>query len=322
MIKPFYINKLEVKNNLILAPMAGYGDIAFRRLCFEYGAGMTVSEMVSVKGLIYNGEKTKSMLQLYDGEKPAVVQLFGSDPSAFYEAIKNRPDLNDFDMIDINMGCPVPKITKQGEGSALMKNPIKAAELVRAAKEASSGRPVSVKMRIGYKNNQINAVPFAVLMQEAGADMITVHGRTTEQKYSGFADWNVIAEVKKNVSVPVAGSGDVDFNNYKERNEMVDALMIGRGAIGRPWIFSKINGRFADELLRDVIVRHIDYMTMYFSSRYAAVNMRKHLTFYLHTVKGQKEFKNSLYQIETAEELKDAIYKNEILKTYTVSETF
>ncbi|MDR0425976.1 MAG: tRNA-dihydrouridine synthase [Clostridiales bacterium] len=304
MTRPLVIADLTLKNDLILAPMAGYGDPPFRRLCAEWGAGLTVTEMISVKGLVYKGEKTRRMLAVSEAERPyAAVQLFGRDPAAFARALTETDALAAFSLIDINMGCPVPKITKQGEGSALLKEPALAAEIVRAVKRHAGGRPVGVKMRLGYCKDQNIAVDFAKAMEQAGADLVTVHGRTAHQGYAGLADWDGIAAVKAAVSVPVAGSGDVSLANYRARRTLVDGLMLGRGALGRPWLFAVMLGSHTPRRLPDVLATHIGYMREYAGSAYAAVNFRKHLSHYLHTLPGAKEIKQKAFTIGDAQAL-------------------
>ncbi|MDE6397721.1 MAG: tRNA-dihydrouridine synthase family protein [Clostridiales bacterium] len=226
---------------LSLAPLAGYGDIAFRRLCRESGASLTVTEMVSAKGLIYGNEKTETLLRLAPCERPSCVQLFGSDPDCFYKAV-SLPALARFDIIDINMGCPVPKITKCGEGSALMRDVNRAADIVRACVSAANGRPVTVKHRLGWDSDRIVAPDFAAKMQSAGAAAITVHGRTAAQGYGGTADWNTISDVARAVSVPVIGNGDIrsraDANEKIETFGVAGAAIV-RGSVVIPLVFSE-----------------------------------------------------------------------------------
>ena len=197
------IGNVQLNNNLILAPMAGYGDVAFRRLAKDYGAGLTVTEMISVKGLLYQGKKTIEMLEVAKNETPSCVQLFGSEPEEFYRAIKECRELDNFDIIDINMGCPVPKVTKQGEGSALMKDPIRAGKIVEQCKKATD-RPITAKFRLGWVGN--TSKEFAHIMQESGADMITVHGRTAEHMYRGDSNVDAVLELKNHINIPLTVS--------------------------------------------------------------------------------------------------------------------
>lgn len=301
------IGKVELKSPVILAPLAGYGDIAFRRLCRNYGAALTVTEMVSAKGLCYGNEKTQSLLRLAPNESPSCVQLFGSEPECFRRALESG-ELDKFDIIDINMGCPVPKVTKCGEGSALMKDVAWAADIVRACVSASGGRPVTVKHRAGFAETLVNAPEFAAKMQEAGAAAITVHGRTAAQGYGGKADWNIIAETVKAVSVPVIGNGDIATTEdvrFAVRECGCSGVAIGRGALGNPGIFSAFcdNPKGTEPLYR-VIEKHLDYALEYFDEDTAVKTMRKHIVKYLSGVQGVKELKAEIYNITKADELK------------------
>ncbi len=290
-------------NNAVLAPMAGYGDVAFRRICRDYGAGLTTTEMVSVKGLCYNNSKTEELLTLAKNETPSCVQLFGSDPEFFARALEKKV-LNRFDVIDINMGCPVPKVVKNGEGSALMKTPDLASKIVETCVKHSSGRPVTVKHRIGY--NDVTAVEFAKKMQDAGASAITVHGRTANQMYRGEANWKVIDLVASSVKIPVFGNGDITgvtvYDHYK-KNTAVAEIAIGRGALGHPGIFADVSGGVSNDKI-DVILRHLSYALSYFSEKVAVRTFRKHLSYYLKGVPQARELRGKLNLIDTACDLK------------------
>lgn len=293
------IANIQLKNNLILAPMAGYGDVAFRRLAKDYGAGLTVTEMISVKGLLYQGKKTIEMLELANNETPSCVQLFGSEPDEFYKAISECRELDKFDIIDINMGCPVPKVTKQCEGSALMKDPIRAGKIVEACKKATS-RPVTAKFRLGWAQN--TSKEFAHIMQESGADMITVHGRTTEQMYRGDSNVGAVLELKNQVNIPLTISGDINEHNL-ERYKGADGLMIGRGAIGHADIFSIIQGGEKEEIY-PLIKKHIAYMQEHFQNEhYIVANMRKHFAYYLKRAGVKGEDKNKVNLAPTLKDL-------------------
>ena len=298
------IGSIELSSPYILAPMAGYGDVAFRRLCRDYGAALTVTEMVSAKGLCYRNCKTEELLRLAPNESPSCVQLFGSDPECFRKAL-SLGVLDRFDIIDVNMGCPVPKVTKCGEGSALMRDPTRAAEIVRACIESGKGRPVTVKHRLGITDSK-NAESFACTMASAGASAITVHGRTAAQGYSGKADWEAIGRVAESVPVPVVGNGDI--TSLLEADEKisrygVSAVAIGRYALGNPQIFSGENK--AD--LINVILRHLDYALEYFPEDVAVRTMRKHLVRYLSGIPNSKELKMQASVIGSVSELKSLL---------------
>ncbi len=270
------IGDVQLKNRFILAPMAGYGDVAFRSLCSSFGAGYTVSEMVSVKGLLHGGEKTLALLRTAPTENPVGVQLFGSEPDEFYRVIRECEELSKFDVIDVNMGCPVPKVTKQGEGCALMKDPARAAKIVSACKKATD-KPVTVKFRLGW--DSFTAIDFARAVTEAGADAITVHGRTKEQGYGGKCDLNALMSVKESVTVPFIASGDARESNI-DKYDFADGVMIGRGALGNPDIFAALLGKDREDPLA-LLKKHYEEALGYFDERYVAATMRKHLAFYL-----------------------------------------
>ena len=293
------IGKVQLNNNLILAPMAGYGDVAFRRLAKDYGAGLTVTEMISVKGLLYQGKKTIEMLEVAPNETPSCVQLFGSEPEEFYRAITECRELDNFDIIDINMGCPVPKVTKQGEGSALMKDPLRAGKIVEQCKKATN-RPVTAKFRLGWKDN--TSKEFAHIMQESGADMITVHGRTAEQMYRGDSNVDAVLELKNHINIPLTVSGDITEHNL-DKYKGADGLMIGRGAIGHADIFSIIQGGKQEEIY-PLIKKHIAYMQEHFSNEhYIVANMRKHFAYYLKRAGVKGELKNKVNLAPTLKDL-------------------
>lgn len=298
------IRGLEFKNNVFLAPMAGVTDIAFRGLCAEMGCGLVYTEMVSAKGLYYKSDNTEKMLQVSEEEKPVAVQIFGNDPYIMAKACDYFNNNEDICIVDINMGCPVPKIVKNGEGSALMRNPKLAADIVKEVKKASV-KPVTVKFRKGFNDREINAVDFAKEMEQAGADTIAVHGRTREQMYEGKSDWDIIRQVKQSVNIPVIGNGDVfsveDAMRITEFTKC-DGIMVARGAMGNPWIFREITQALNGEQVAyptdveklELSIRHLQLALQYYGEDKAVREMRKHIGWYIKGIKNCTEVKNAV----------------------------
>jgi len=287
MMKQLKIGNVTLPNRYILGPMAGVTDLPFRVLCKEQGAGLLCMEMVSAKAILYNNKNTESLLEIHPDEQPVSLQFFGSDPKIMSEMAK-RVEERPFDIMDINMGCPVPKVVRNGEGSALMKNPKLVYEIVSAMVKAID-KPVTVKIRKGFDDSCINAVEIAKIIEEAGAAAVAVHGRTREQYYSGQADWDIIRQVKEAVSIPVIGNGDV--TSPQKAEELVkqtgcDGIMIARGAQGNPWIFSEmityeetgvLPERPSLEEIRDMMLRHARLQLKYKGEFIGIREMRKHV---------------------------------------------
>ena len=297
------IKNVETRSDIFLAPMAGVTDEGFRELCVEFGAGLTYTEMVSAKALYNNSKKTMKLLRVADNEKPIAVQLFGHEPEVFYEVIKSGV-LDKFDVIDINMGCPAPKIVKNGDGSCLLKNMELASEIIKKSVEATD-KPITVKFRMGYRENENVAVEFAKMCERSGASAITIHGRTKEQMYSGKANYEVIKAVVDAVNIPVIGNGDVvDRCSYEEMLKTgVSAVMIGRGALGKPELFSTILGKTikVDKLAQ--IKQHYKTLQKSIDEKHLVQLFKKHLLWYVSGYPNSVAVKKDIVLLNNFEEI-------------------
>ena len=309
------IGNVELENNVVLAPMAGICNSAFRRIIKEMGAGLIYAEMVSDKALVYESKKTEDMLYMTDYERPISQQIFGSDVDSFKKAAKIVYQKMKPDIIDINMGCPVPKVAVSAQaGAALLKNPEKIYEIVKEVVSVVPV-PVTVKIRSGWDFNSINAVEVAKMCEKAGASAICVHPRTRSQKYEGLSDWNIIKEVKKNVNIPVIGNGDI--KSIYDAKRMIDetgcdAIMIGRAVLGNPWLIRDIinylkDGSMPSKITKDekidMCIKHMNYLLEFKSEKTAILEMRSHIAWYIKGLEGSNEIKKRIFLCNNKEEV-------------------
>lgn len=320
------IGNVEIANQVVLAPMAGISNSPFRRICKEMGCGLIYAEMVSDKAIMYGNKKTIDMLYMTDFERPISQQIFGTDVSSFVIAAKYICSNMHPDIIDINMGCPVPKVALRAQaGSALLKSPSKIYDIVKAVVDAVDV-PVTVKIRSGWDSNHINAVEVAKVIEKAGASAICVHPRTRSQGYRGEADWSIIKAVKDNVNIPVIGNGDIKTPEDAKRmldETACDAIMIGRGVLGNPWLIEQtvayLNGDLVSQPNRldrvDMCIKHLNYLSDVKDEKVARLEIRNHIGWYFKGLPGANEIKNKVYQCDSIHDIMQVLmsYREELL---------
>ena len=319
------IGNVEIKNQVVFAPMAGVSNISYRQIIKEMGAGLIYSEMISTMGIVYNGKKTIDLINFNENERPISIQIFGSDLKSFVEAAKYIEENFHPDIIDINMGCPVPKVAiKSQAGSALLKDPNKIYEIVKAVVD-NTNTPITVKIRSGWDDKHINAVEVAKKIESAGASAIAIHSRTRSQGYSGSANWNIIKEVKQSVKIPVIGNGDITTPELAKQmldETGCDAIMVGRATLGNPWIIKEIVHYLdTNELLQkptntekiEMIKTHYNLLKKYSNTTHALLEIRTHALWYLKGIPGTKEIKAKICQAKTEEEFMNIIKELNVL---------
>ena len=306
------IGNVEIKNNVFLAPMAGITDLAYRLICKEFGAGLVYTEMISAKGIYYNDEKTKLLTQIDEKERPVAIQIFGSDADIMADVAKKMS--KKADILDINMGCPAPKVVKNDDGSKLMLNPALIDEITYKVVKSSTV-PVTVKIRKGWNDENVNAVEIAKILEKNGVSAVAVHGRTREQFYSGIADWDIIKKVKESVNIPVIGNGDIiDIDSANKMIEYTecDAIMVGRAALGKPWIFKEIIEQnkidMKQEELYKIIKKHYDLLSELKGEYIAVREMRKHISWYIKGLSLATQIRNQINMLESKDEVLELLY--------------